>query len=105
TNSGTSVTIPGIISVASTSRKSQVRPQKSILANAYPSIEQNTRLPSVTVTATTTELVKNCMKSSRVNSSWKLSNVGLCGHHVGGLARSSPSVLNAPRNIQTNGVT
>ena len=61
--------MPGIISVARTSRNSQVRPQKSILANAYPSIEQNTRLPTVTTMATTNELVKNCAKSSRVNSS------------------------------------
>ena len=82
-----------------------MRPQKSSFANAYPSIEQNTRLPSVTATATTIELVKNCGKSSRVNSSRKLSSVGSCGHHVGGLARSSPSVLTDPRAIQTNGVT
>ncbi|SKF62639.1 Uncharacterised protein [Mycobacteroides abscessus subsp. abscessus] len=66
-------------------------------------MELNSRLPTVTATATTVELEKYRPKG-RSKRRWKLSQVGLSGHQVGGTASSSPWVFNEPSSIHANGV-
>ncbi|MCY1241132.1 hypothetical protein D9M72_540190 [compost metagenome] len=66
-------------------------------------MEQNSRLPRTVNTATTTLFRKNVPMCSSLNHIRKLSSVGCSGHQVMGRRSSSPWVLNAPRNIQTNG--
>ena len=106
TNSGTSVTIPGIISVASTSRNSQVRPQKSILANAYPSIEQNTRLPSVTDDRDDDRVGEELREvEPREQLPEVVERRVPAATRWAGWRAARPSVLNDPSSIQTNGVT
>ena len=58
TKSGTKVTTPGIIRVARMRAKMTFLPRKLSIANAYPTAEQKSRLPAVTVTATMVELAK-----------------------------------------------
>ncbi len=67
TNNGTKVTTPGTIRVTITSRNSTRLPAKSIFASAYPTIEQNSRLPSTVTTATIRLLVKNVPKFRSLN--------------------------------------
>nr|WP_236630833.1 hypothetical protein [Bifidobacterium aemilianum] len=57
-NRGMKVATLGTIKVTLASRKSTFLPAKSILAKAYPTIEQNTGLPSMVRMATTRLLVK-----------------------------------------------
>ena len=91
--------------VTITSRNSRRLPGNSIFASAYPTIEQNTRLPSTVNTATIALLAKNCQKSSGPNHAAKFSSVGFCGSHVGGRCRISPCVLRDPSSIHTNGMS
>ena len=62
-------------------------------------------LPTVTAVATSTEFRKYVVKSSRVNSSRKLSRVTDSGHQVGGMERISASGLIEEIAIHRNGMT
>lgn len=61
---GTKVTRPGTMGAARTRVNTAIQPRNPSFASAWPSIEQNSRLPVVTTTATRTELVN--MPTSRV---------------------------------------
>ncbi len=83
--SGMSVTVVGTMIVARSSVKSSRFPRPDRTANAYPTREEEARVPSTVRPATSRVLRKKRGKSSSLQPAAKFSSVAGSGIQVGGL--------------------